>query len=160
MLCLPSKKSAAEFRDLSQHAIGWNHSLPVYAGYSGIGSNPSCLSKGELVHSHTPPISPWPASRLPWDVTATGCQCVKPTLAFSRLVKSSCELFPFTEGRDGGVSSTPSCRRWLAHVSYIQVKQPVGQTRLRLVQFSRGVAPPPSVSDRQRDYRCFALPPW
>lgn len=138
----------------------WNHGLPVYAGYSGIGSKPSCRSRGELVHSQTPPIPPWPASLLPLGVTATGCQCVKPTLAFSRLVKSSCEPFPFTEGRDGGVSSTPSCRRWLAHVSYVQAQSTMGQTRSQLGQSSRGVAPPPLVLDRQRDCRYFGLPPW
>lgn len=95
--------------------------LPVYAGYRGIGSKPSCLTRGELVHSQTPPISLWPASLLPFAVTGTGCQWVKPTLAPLRLVKSSCELSPSFAARDGGLSSTPSLTRCLETVSSIGI---------------------------------------
>lgn len=92
------------------------HNVPVYAGYSFIGSKPSCFSNSELVHSHTPPISACPANRFPFAVTDTGCQFWKPTFAPSRLVKSSwCEeeLPRCEEGVDGGLSSTPSLTRWL-----------------------------------------------
>ena len=89
---------------------------PVYAGYNFMGSKPSCLVSGELVHSHTPPISLCPASLSPFPVTATGCQCLKPILAPARLVKSSCEPSRLWEPRDGGVSSTPlliRCLDWV-----------------------------------------------
>lgn len=94
--------------------------LPVYSGYNGIGSNPSCFSNTELVHSQTPPISPCPESRLPFWVTGVGWKCLKPTLQPSRLVKSSIGSSPdsvlellLREGCDGGDSSTPSLDRWL-----------------------------------------------
>jgi len=38
---------------------------------------------------------------------------LKPTLAPDRLVKSSLEPSPFSQARDGGLSSTPSLTRWL-----------------------------------------------
>lgn len=97
------------------HTAAGNQNSPVYAGYNSISSNPSCLSSTELVHSHTPPISPCPASLSPFAVTATGCQCLKPTLAPSRSVKSAlCGPAGWLAGsRNGGLSSTPSLTRWL-----------------------------------------------
>lgn len=80
-----------------------------------MGSKPSCLSKGELVHSQTPPISPCPANLLPWPVTATGCQWAKPTLASCRFVKSSGELPTRDVCCDGGLSSTPSLSKCLVN---------------------------------------------
>jgi hypothetical protein len=87
--------------------------VPVYAGYNFMGSNPSCFARVELVHSQSPPIPLWPARVLPLPVTAMGCQLLNPTLAPSKLVKSSCELSPCFEGWDGGLSSTPSLMRCL-----------------------------------------------
>lgn len=78
-----------------------------------MGSKPSYLASGELVHSQTPPISLWPASLSPFAVTETGCQLLKPMLAPLRLAKSSCEPPPFDEDRDGGVSATPSLSKCL-----------------------------------------------
>jgi len=84
-----------------------NRYAPVYAGYSFIGSNPSCFVSVELVHSQTPPMPAWPASLPPFAVTGTGCQCLNPTFAPSKLVKSPLELSPCSQARDGGLSSTP-----------------------------------------------------
>lgn len=87
-----------------------------------MGSNPSCLCRTELVHSQTPPIWAWPASRPPLPVTGAGCHCCSPTLAPARSIKSP-PLFlgrdsssPGPAARDGGVSSTPSFERWLCDV--------------------------------------------
>lgn len=56
----------------------------------------------------------WPASELPWDVTGTGCQCLKPTFAPARSMNSGV-LSSTVEGvNDGGVSSTPSLERCLS----------------------------------------------
>src|ERR1700710_2222990 len=87
--------------------------IPVYAGYNSMGSNPSCFARVELVHSQSPPIPLWPARVLPLPVTATVCQLLNPTLAPSKLVKSSCELSPCFKDWDGGLSSTPSLMRCL-----------------------------------------------
>lgn len=55
----------------------------------------------------------WPARVLPWEVTGTGCQCLKPTFAPARSTNSA-ELFSTAEGDEqGGVSSTPSFERCL-----------------------------------------------
>lgn len=121
-LCFPSKKSATQISLPSQKSImGYIQSYsPVYPGYNSISLNPSCLSSTELVHSHTPPISPCPANLSPYAVTATGCQCLKPTLAPSRSVKSACWAAAAGESagwRRGGLSSTPLLTRWLAGVS-------------------------------------------
>lgn len=94
---------------------------PVYPGYNSISLNPSCLSSTELVHSHTPPISPCPANLSPSAVTATGCQCLKPTLAPSRSVKSACWAAVAGESagsRRGGLSSTPLLTRWLWELAW------------------------------------------
>ena len=117
MLCFSSKKSA------------------VYPGYSGIGSNPSQRRSTELVHSHAPPISDWPASEPPLPVTGVGCQCLKPTLwegASRSMKRCFCccwgleeelpalllLLLPASEeeepgGVAGGEISTPLLQRWL-----------------------------------------------
>jgi len=116
MLCLSSKKSADQ--ELVRNTDTEVSTQPVYAGYSFIGSKPSYRANGELVHSHTPPISLCPASLFPLPVTATGCQCLKPTLAPARFVKSSCEPPLVCGSRDGGVSSTPLLIRCLKRVRY------------------------------------------
>src|SRR5690349_3001628 len=98
--------------------------IPVYPGYSAIGSKPSCRSSTVLVHSQTPPKSDWPQSLLPLSVTETGCQCLKPTLAPSKSMKRSCGLgrepapeAPLDKGLDGGLSSTPLLIKCLATMS-------------------------------------------
>ena len=103
ILCFSSKKSA------------------VYPGYSGMASKPSQGRSTVLVHSHTPPISAWPASLLPREVMGTGCQCRKPTFAPFRSVKSASWLAVLlvsaSEAGAGGVAggeiSTPLLQRWL-----------------------------------------------
>ena len=104
ILCFSSKKSA------------------VYPGYSGMASKPSQGRSTVLVHSHTPPISAWPASVLPREVMGTGCQYRKPTFAPSRSVKSASWLVALlvssaSEAGAGGVAggeiSTPLLQRWL-----------------------------------------------
>jgi hypothetical protein len=59
----------------------------------------------------------------PFAVTATGCQCLKPTLAPSRSVKSVLcgPAGPSAGSRNGGLSSTPSLTRWLL-ISQLRAK--------------------------------------
>lgn len=110
MLCFSSKKSA------------------VYAGYKLIGSKPSWGWRGELVHSQTPPMAERPRRDVE-DVTGMGCQCWKLLESGGRSMNSSVELpSTWSEGWDGGVSSTPLLTRCLGVHCQSSQKGPIRYT--------------------------------
>lgn len=158
MLCFSSKKSAIPVRTRQPVQEGTRpRNSPVYPGYSDIGSNPSHRLSGELVHSHTPPMPACPASRSPWWVTGTGCQCRSPTLAPSRSMKRS----PSTPRSGGGCgdSSTPSFTRCL----FVLVTGVQGQAQRVLTRSRRGLSspassPPPPASGSPSRRRCSEPP--